>query len=362
MVRAAPETVELALPAPLPHPEAELASRYRIEPLVREWLLELQVRGRSQRTIAWYAHKMEWYQRYGSAKTLAELTGLEFKRYLAQELERGIADNSLHGHFQESFSQQQLAAVLDATSEGWPRIAVGILLGTGMRVGELCALTNDDVEDDGDAAFLKIKRGKGAKFRRVPVSRQLRRELVRYANRQRPDCRSDRLLVLSDGTPVTVGCVSQGLSLSGDFLQLRSGFKQAQYDLACVSAVAQTQNEIERRVTATRLLAVGVFAFAWKKQAGHHHQYLNVEYDDGARRLALVFETDKAPGLAQKLQDASGAARERRGIGSQSIAAPSPPPVEDIPGKIKQLAELRDNGLLTDEEFAAKKADLLARM
>jgi len=241
LVRAASETVELAPPAPLPHPEAELAGRYRIEPLVREWLLELQVRGRSQRTIAWYAHKMEWYERYGSAKTLAELTGLEFKRYLAQELERGISDNSLHGHFQvlkafgnwacregypvdpafmrvrapkvaqkemESFSQQQLAAVMDATSEGWPRIAVGILLGTGMRVGELCALTMEDVEDDGDAAFLKIKRGKGAKFRRVPVSRQLRRELVRYVNRQRPDCQSDRLLVLSDGTPVTVGCVS----------------------------------------------------------------------------------------------------------------------------------------------------------
>ena len=153
-----------------------------------------------------------------------------------------------------------------------------------------------------------------------------------------------------------------GLSLSGDFLQLRSGFKQAQYDLAFVSAMAQTQNEIERRVTATRLLAVGVFAFAWKKQAGHHHQYLNVEYDDGSRRLALVFETDKAPGLAQKMQDASSAARQRRGIGSQSMAAPSSPPVEDIPGKIKQLAELRDNGLLTDEEFATKKADLLARM
>lgn len=254
LVRPAPETGELAPPAPLPHPEAELASRYRIEPLVREWLLELQVRGRSPRTIAWYAHKMEWFERYGSAKTLAELTGLEFKRYLAQELERGISDNSLHGHFQvlkafgnwachegypvdpafmrvrapkvaqkemESFSQQQVAAILAATSEGWPRIAVAILYGTGMRVGELCALTLEDVEDDGDAAFLKIKRGKGAKFRRVPVSRQLRRELVRYVNRQRPDYASDRLLVLSDGTPVTVGCVSHLFSR----LHRRLGFR-----------------------------------------------------------------------------------------------------------------------------------------
>jgi site-specific recombinase XerD len=241
LFRVPSAAAELEEPMPHPHPEADLARRYRLEPLVREWLLELQVRGCSQRTIAWYAHKMEWYGRYGQASTLAELTGFEFKRYLAQEQTRGISDNSLHGHFQvlkafgnwacregypvdasflrvrapkvaqkemESFTPQQIKAVLDETTEGWSRIAVGILLGTGMRVGELSALTLEDVEDDGDAAFLKIKRGKGAKFRRVPVSRQLRRELVRYVNRLRPECQSDRLLVLSDGTPVTVGCVS----------------------------------------------------------------------------------------------------------------------------------------------------------
>ena len=36
------------------------------------------------------------------------------------------------------------------------------------------------------APFLKVRPGKGAKFRRVPVSRHLRRELLRYLNRQRP--------------------------------------------------------------------------------------------------------------------------------------------------------------------------------
>jgi integrase len=55
---------------------------------------------------------------------------------------------------------------------GWPRLAILILLGTGMRVGELCALTMEDIEDEGDAAFFEIKGGKGAKFRRVPISRR----------------------------------------------------------------------------------------------------------------------------------------------------------------------------------------------
>ncbi|MGH7775606.1 MAG: tyrosine-type recombinase/integrase [Candidatus Dormibacterales bacterium] len=62
---------------------------------------------------------------------------------------------------------------------------------------------------DGEATFLKIKRGKGAKFRRVPVSRQLRRELIRYVDRLRPEADSDRLLLLSDGRPVSVETVSR---------------------------------------------------------------------------------------------------------------------------------------------------------
>jgi integrase/recombinase XerD len=71
-----------------------------------------------------------------------------------------------------------------------------------MRLSELCGLTVDDFEDDEEQAFLKIQRGKGAKFRRVPVSSRLRRELIRYLNRQRPDSASGQLLLRSDGRPV----------------------------------------------------------------------------------------------------------------------------------------------------------------
>jgi len=35
--------------------------------------------------------------------------------------------------------------------------------------------------------FLKIKRGKGAKFRRVRVPQRLRREIISYINKNRPD-------------------------------------------------------------------------------------------------------------------------------------------------------------------------------
>lgn len=169
---------------------------------------------------------------------------------------------------------------------------------------------------------------------------------------------------LVGGSPDFKSGAKVRLSLSQDYLELNSMMKAVQYDLRYVSAMAQTQNEIERRVTATRLLAAGVFAFAWKKGAAHHHQYLNVEYDDGSRSQVIVFETDKAAGLAQKIQDATRSSKQRRGIADQSRPEPTNAPAvpEDIPAKLKQLAELRDAGVLTDQEFAAKKADLLARM
>jgi integrase len=169
------------------------------------------------------------------------LTAAELKGFLASLQARGLAENTVHGCFQtikafgnwavregypvdpallrvrapkvsvkemEAYTPAQLPVIFQAARAGWSILAVQILLGTGMRLGELCALELEDVEDDGEAMFLKIRRGKGAKFRRVPVSRRLRRELLRYVNRVRPDGTSPQLLLLRDGRPVDVACVS----------------------------------------------------------------------------------------------------------------------------------------------------------
>ena len=39
-----------------------------------------------------------------------------------------------------------------------------------------------------------------------------------------------------------------------------------------------------------------------------------------------------------------------------------PEPIVEIPDQIKKLAELKDQGILTEEEFELKKPELLARM
>ena len=46
-------------------------------------------------------------------------------------------------------------------------------------------------------------------------------------------------------------------------------------------------------------------------------------------------------------------------LGGPTAAAPAPP---DIADQIRKLAEPRDVGILTEDEFTAKKADLPSRM
>ncbi len=214
-----------------------------LEAVAREWLLELRVMGRSPRTVEFYGQKIRQYLRESEVKLLGELTAYELKRYLGELRDRGLADNTIHGSYEvlkavanwaqregypvdqallrvrapkvavaemETFTPAQVSALLAATRPGWPQLAIQILLGTGMRLGELCALTVEDVEEDGEVAFLKIRKGKGAKFRRTPVSDRLRREIHRYLNRWRPaGSSSPALLLLSTGEPVREITVSE---------------------------------------------------------------------------------------------------------------------------------------------------------
>jgi len=204
--------------------------------LVREWLAELKVMNRRPQTIKWYQQKMDWYLGHeGGPATLDGLTSAEVKRLLGALIDRGLAANTVHGFFEvvrafanwalregfavdpavirmrppkvpiaelETYTDAQQDAILAAAAPGWPRLSVQILLGTGMRVGELAALTVGDFEDDGDVGFLKVRVGKGAKFRRVPLSSRLRREVGRYINRARPETDSEQLLVRTDAQPV----------------------------------------------------------------------------------------------------------------------------------------------------------------
>ena len=94
----------------------------------------------------------------------------------------------------------------------------------------------------------------------------------------------------------------------------------------------------------------------------------------GVARTAVVAGTASAVnGRVQRRQAAKFADRDAQ-IAAQQDAAyqqqaaaqappPSPPaaaPAPDVITQLKGLAELRDQGVLTEEEFAAQKAKILA--
>jgi hypothetical protein len=77
----------------------------------------------------------------------------------------------------------------------------------------------------------------------------------------------------------------------------------------------------------------------------------------GVARPAVVAGTATAvSGRVQRRQQARWAEQDYQ----QPQAPPPPTPGgEDVVEQLKQLGELRDSGVLTEEEFAAQKAKLL---
>ncbi len=73
---------------------------------------------------------------------------------------------------------------------------------------------------------------------------------------------------------------------------------------------------------------------------------------------------NEAPGETSVAASATGDAAPATSLtrAAAAASATSPAAAGDVPGQIRRLAELRDEGLLTADEFEAKKRELLARM
>jgi len=105
--------------------------------------------------------------------------------------------------------------------------------------------------------------------------------------------------------PNNVGQVK--IDVDGGQLMLKYGFKSETYPLRHITASVETQEQITRRVTATRLLAIGIFAFAAKKKEAELQQFLHISSDEPNRVANIVFDTDKAPQLANYINAAASA-------------------------------------------------------
>jgi Short C-terminal domain len=111
----------------------------------------------------------------------------------------------------------------------------------------------------------------------------------------------------------------------------------------------------QKRYTATRIFTLGIFAAAVPKWQATSHLTIRSR-DEG---WTAMF---KMPSLAldQKLQPASKEWERYRADTEERASVEAQ--AEDIPSKIRQLGSLRDDGLISEEEYAAKKRELLERM
>jgi len=68
-----------------------------------------------------------------------------------------------------------------------------------------------------------------------------------------------------------------------------------------------------------------------------------------------------AGGVARR-QAARNEPQVQQGQQPAPVEAPSDPAESDPVARLTQLASLKDQGILTEEEFAAKKAEILSEM
>jgi len=76
-----------------------------------------------------------------------------------------------------------------------------VLRHTGIRVGELCALRTSDIDVSDRKGSLTVRRGKGAKFRTVPLNADVRHALGVYLA-VRPRVADDHLFISQRGAGI----------------------------------------------------------------------------------------------------------------------------------------------------------------
>jgi hypothetical protein len=82
-----------------------------------------------------------------------------------------------------------------------------------------------------------------------------------------------------------------------------------------------------------------------------------------ARTAAIAGTATAVSNRVSRRQGARWAQQDQASYGYDEpapVQAPPPPPADDPIAKLKELAVLRDQGILTDQEFADQKAKLLA--
>jgi hypothetical protein len=122
-----------------------------------------------------------------------------------------------------------------------------------------------------------------------------------------------------------------------------------------IKAEFKTEEQISKDVTLGRLLVFGVFAFGMKKKKVEKLSYLVLTYTDSGIENTIVFTNKNAGPLASAIMKVRQQYAALNPITEAAVTS-------DIPDQIRKFSELKDQGILTEEEFQQKKTDLLSRI
>jgi hypothetical protein len=106
--------------------------------------------------------------------------------------------------------------------------------------------------------------------------------------------------------------------------------------------------QLQKRVTVTRLVAIGIFAFAKKKASGESFLFAKTK---AGKELIVKFHKKSEPEVAALF------APYRGKLPSQGT--PTPNSGSDLADQISRLADLHAKGVLSEEEFREMKSKLL---
>jgi hypothetical protein len=107
---------------------------------------------------------------------------------------------------------------------------------------------------------------------------------------------------------------------------------------------------LEKRITATRLLTLGVFALAARKKTGEAFAFISFRDGD---QMVLKFPKMSEPKVKAIFVPYQGL------YGSSPAPSPEPSTEIDAISQLNGLADLRDRGVLTEEEFQDAKKKIL---
>lgn len=116
------------------------------------------------------------------------------------------------------------------------------------------------------------------------------------------------------------------------------------------------QQQMKSRITATRILALGVFSLAAPKRTTEKEAYVLFELVDGR---SVLFQTTTSTPFDMQRKLANAVSHYNSQSTTSTAASQSEMASNADLGQLEKLAELKSKGIITEEEFRAKKKQLL---